>query len=70
MVGIELDRLIVVLDGTVVLALSGVGVTTVIVGDGEGFLRLFARLDECGTPHDLRIGRCAIRAITQFDVLE
>jgi hypothetical protein len=55
MVGIELNRLIVVLDGAVVLALSRVGVTAVIVGDGQGFRRLFARLDECSAPLDLGI---------------
>ena len=34
-VGIDLDRLIVVPDGAVVLALAGVGVATVVVGDSE-----------------------------------
>src|SRR5262249_49880208 len=66
-VGIEFDRLIVVLDGAVVLALCRIGVTTVVVGDDEGLRRPLARIYECGAPTDLNIRYRAIYAITQFD---
>src|SRR5262249_10056287 len=67
-VGIEFDRLIVVLDGAVVLALCRVGVTAVVVGDDQGWRRLLARIDECGAPTNLNIRRRAIYTITQFNI--
>ena len=50
---VELDGLVVVLDGAVVLAFGAVGDAAIAEGDGEVVLRFLARLDHGGAAADL-----------------
>ena len=50
---VELDGLVVVLDGVVKLAFDAVGETAIVVGDGEVTIRCPAGLDHGGAAADL-----------------
>src|SRR5262245_19428468 len=69
-VGVELYRLVVILDCAVVLALCAVGVAAVVIGDDQALRGLRARIDEGSAPLDLKFGRRALRGVAQFNILK
>ena len=62
--------MIEILDGAVVVALCGIGIATIVIGDSQGSRRALTRIDERRATINPRFERRAIQAVAQLNIPE